>query len=90
MKLRLTQEISMLITKHWVRVIDNISHHLPDNQAKIVYETESAQKSTELEHPAQFGLEYLDDAETYEPEFNEPKYIASNQIKSKLRNFGNK
>ena len=23
--------------------------------------------------------------ETYEPEFNEPKYIASNQIKSKLR-----
>jgi len=66
-------------------VIDNISHHLPDNQAKIVYATESTQKSTELEHPAQFGLEYLDDAETYEPEFNEPKYIASNQIKSKLR-----
>jgi len=66
-------------------VIDNISHHLPDNQAKIMYETESTQKSTELEHPAQFGLEYLDDAETYEPEFNEPKYIASNQIKSKLR-----
>jgi len=66
-------------------VIDNISHHLPDNQAKIVYETEPTQKSTELERPAQFGLEYLDDAETYEPEFNEPKYITSNQIKSKLR-----
>jgi len=66
-------------------VIDNISHHLPDNQAKIVYETGPTQKSTELEHPAQFGLEYLDDAETYEPEFNEPKYITSNQIKSKLR-----
>ena len=66
-------------------VIDNISHHLPDNQAKIVYETESTQKSIELERPAQFGLEYLDDAETYEPEFNEPKSIASNQIKSKLR-----
>jgi len=66
-------------------VIDNISHHLPDNQVKIVYETEPAQKSTELENSAQFGLEYLDDAETYEPEFNEPKYITSNQIKSKLR-----
>ena len=66
-------------------VIDNISHHLPDNQAKIVYETEPTQKSTELERPAQFGLEYLDDAETYEPEFNEPKYITSNQIKSKLK-----
>ena len=35
--------------------------------------------------PTQFGLEYLDDAETYEPEFNEPKYITSNQVKSKLR-----
>ena len=46
-------------------IINNISHHLPDNQAKIVYETEPTQKSTELEHPAQFGLEYLDDAETY-------------------------
>jgi len=67
-------------------IIDNISHHLPDNQAKIVYETEPTQKSTELEqHPTPFGLEYLDDAETYEPEFNEPKYITSNQIKSKLR-----
>ena len=44
-------------------VIDNISHHLPDNEAKIVYETEPTQKSTELEqHPTQFGLEYLDDS----------------------------
>ncbi len=66
-------------------IIDNISHHLPDNQAKIVYETESTQKSTEVENPAQFGLEYLDDAEAYEPEFNEPKYITSHEIKSKLR-----
>ena len=66
-------------------VIDNISHHLPENHAKIVYETESTAKSTETEHPAQYGLEYLDDAEVYEPEFNEPKYITSHEIKSKLR-----
>jgi len=66
-------------------IIDDISKHLPENQAKIVYETESAQLPTEVEHPAQFGLEYLDDAEAYEPEFNEPKYIASHEIKSKLR-----
>lgn len=66
-------------------IIDNISHHLPDNQAKIVYETESTQKPTEVENPSQFGLEYLDDAEAYEPEFNEPKYITSHEIKSKLR-----
>jgi hypothetical protein len=66
-------------------IIDNLSQHLPENQAKIVYETESIQKPTQVEQPAQFGLEYLDDAEAYEPEFSEPKYIASHEIKSKLR-----
>jgi len=65
-------------------IIDNISQHLPENQAKIVYETETT-SPIEVEQPAQFGLEYLDDAEAYEPEFNEPKYIASHEIKSKLR-----
>ena len=66
-------------------IIDSISHHLPENYAKIVYDTESTPKSTEAEHPAQYGLEYLDDAEVYEPEFSEPKYITSREIKSKLR-----
>ena len=66
-------------------IIDDISRHLPENQAKVVYETDAAQSPTEAEHTAQFGLEYLDDAEAYEPEFNEPKYITSHEIKSKLR-----
>jgi len=66
-------------------VIDSISHHLPENHAKIVYETESITKSTQGEHSAQFGLEYLDDAEVFEPEFSEPKHITSHEIKSKLR-----
>ncbi|TFH00604.1 MAG: hypothetical protein E4G77_04745 [Nitrosopumilus sp.] len=66
-------------------IIDDISKHLPENQAKIVYETETTQPPTEVEQDAQFGLEYLDDAEAYEPEFNEPKYITSHEIKSKLR-----
>ncbi len=66
-------------------VIDSISHHLPENHAKIVYETESITKSTQAKHSAQFGLEYLDDAEVYEPEFSEPKHITSHEIKSKLR-----
>ena len=65
-------------------IIDNISNHLPENQAKIVYETESV-KSSEDNNSDQFGLESLDDAEAFEPEFNEPKYVASNEIKSKLR-----
>ncbi|HJJ22242.1 MAG TPA: hypothetical protein OQH54_00785 [Nitrosopumilus sp.] len=62
-------------------VIDSISNHLPENHAKIVYEPESAQSG----HLTQSGLEYLDDAEVYEPEFNEPKHITSHEIKSKLR-----
>ena len=66
-------------------IIDDLSNHLPENQAKIVYESESTQKPIPVEQPAQFGLEYLDDAEAYEPEFNEPKYISSHEIKSKLR-----
>ena len=66
-------------------IIDSISHHLPENHAKIVYETESIQKSTQVEHLTQSGLEYLDDAEVYEPEFSEPKHITPNEIKSKLR-----
>ena len=66
-------------------IIDNLSNHLPENQAKIVYENQTAPQQPELEQPTQFGLEYLDDAEAYEPEFNEPKYISSNEVKSKLR-----
>ena len=66
-------------------IIDNLSNHLPENQAKIVYETQTTQKQPEIEQPTQFGLEYLDDAEAYEPEFNEPKYISANEVKSKLR-----
>ena len=66
-------------------IIDDLSNHLPENQAKIVYENDDTQKQTQVEQTAQYGLEYLDDAEAYEPEFSEPKYITSHEIKSKLR-----
>jgi len=65
-------------------VIDSISQHLPENQVKIVYEPVSV-NPTEINQPTQSGLESLDNAETYEPEFDEPKYITSYEIKSKLR-----
>ena len=64
-----------------VEIVDNISQYLPENQVKIVYGSESTSKPNSAEH----GLEYLDDAETFEPEFNEPKYITSTEIKSKLK-----
>ena len=62
-------------------IIDNISQYLPENQAKIVYGSESTSKPNSTEH----GLEYLDDAETFEPEFNEPKNISNSEIQSKLK-----
>ena len=64
-------------------IIDNISQYMPENQAKIVYETKSNSKSNT--NSINHGLEYLDDAETFEPEFNEPKYIHNNEILSKLK-----
>ena len=64
-------------------IIDNISQYMPENQAKIVYESESNPKLKT--NSTKHGLEYLDDAETFEPEFNEPKYIDNNEIASKLR-----
>jgi hypothetical protein len=62
-------------------IVDNISQYLPENQAKIVYGSESTSKPNSTEH----GLEYLDDAETFEPEFNEPKNISNSEIQSKLK-----
>ena len=64
-------------------IIDNISQYMPENQAKIVYQSEPSKKlnSNSIEH----GLESLDDAETFEPEFNEPKHISNNEIQSKLK-----
>ncbi len=66
-------------------IIENISHHLPENHAKIVHDSEFAAGPSGSEDPGQHGLEYLDDAEAYEPEFSEPKYTAPHEIKSKLR-----
>ena len=62
-------------------IIDNISQYMPENQAKIVYQSDSKQISTNINN----GLESLDDAETFEPEVNEPKYIQSSEILSKLK-----
>jgi len=66
-------------------IINSISNHLPENQAKIIYKNESVQEPSETGQMTQYGLEYLDNAEINEPEFDEPKYITSNEIKSKLR-----
>jgi hypothetical protein len=68
-------------------IIVNISNCIPKNQAKVIYENKNEEitKSKESIQSNQYGLEYLDDAEAYEPEFNEPKPIGSHEIKAKLR-----
>ena len=68
-------------------IIANISNYMPKNHAKIIYENKNEEitKSKESIQSNQYGLEYLDDAEAYEPEFNEPKPIGSREIKTKLR-----
>jgi hypothetical protein len=67
-------------------IIENMLQYLPENQAKIVYENKNEEtKSEKSIQSNQYGLEYLDDAETYEPEFNEPKSIDFSEIKPKLR-----
>lgn len=67
-------------------IIEDISNHIHTNQAKITYANKSeVEKSKESVQSNQYCLEYLDDAEAYEPEFNEPKAIGLHEIKSKLR-----
>lgn len=68
-------------------IIANISNYIHTNHAKIIYENKNKEitKSKESIQSNQYGLEYLDDAEAYEPEFNEPKPIGSHEIKTKLR-----
>ena len=66
------------------KIIENVSHILQENQAKIVNENNN-QESNQISQPTQYGLDYLEDAEAFEPEFNEPKSIDSHEIKSKLR-----
>ena len=60
-------------------IIANISKLLKENQS-IVYEN-----NQDIVNPNQYGIEYLEDAEVFEPEFNEPKSIAIYEIKPKIR-----
>ena len=68
-------------------IIANISSCIHENQAKIIYENKNEEifQTNDSIQSNQYGLEYLDDAEAFEPEFNEPKSINSHEIKAKLR-----
>ena len=66
-------------------VIQNVAQHLPEHHAKLVqgYHTQSVPV---LQQPhAEYGLDSLEDAETHEPEFVEPRRISADEIRAKLR-----
>ena len=67
-------------------IIENITKLLQENQAKINHENtnQETEYSNQTSQQNQYGLEYLDDAEAFEPEFNEPKSVGFHEIKSKL------
>ena len=61
-------------------IIEKISNHLPENKAQIIY-NDASNPNTSITN----GLDLLDDAEAFEPEFSKPKPIKFSEIKSKLR-----
>ena len=64
--------------------IEKILKHLPENNAQIIYSDQDL-NDIGSSIPLSGGLESLDDAETFEPEFSDPKPIEYGEIKSKLR-----
>jgi len=69
-------------------VIESVTKHMPESQVKIIYQNDdnqSEEKTIEISNPNLDTLNILDDAEAFEPEFNEPSPISSNEIKSKLK-----
>jgi hypothetical protein len=64
-------------------VIENLAKLLEENQAQPIYESPP---STPVTNESNFdSLNSLEDVEIFEPEFNEPKSIASTEIKDKLK-----
>lgn len=65
-------------------VIESITKHIPENTAKVVYEEPIQQEQVETK-PVFDSLDSLPDAETFEPEFDEPTSINSYEVRSKLK-----
>ena len=66
-------------------VINNLIQYLPENHSTPTHDYKSTNASVNNSSKVEYALDYLDDAEAYEPEFNEPKHIPINEIKSKLQ-----
>ena len=65
-------------------IIEKVSNLLQENQAKTNYQTNQQESILPQNPQNHYGLENLDDAEAFEPEFNEPKPITGHEIIAKL------
>jgi len=64
-------------------VIENLAKLMGENQTKPIYEN---LQNNPVPNKSNFdSLNSLEDVEIFEPEFNEPKPISSNEIKDKLK-----
>lgn len=64
-------------------VIENLAKLMEENQTKPIYEN---LQNNPVPNKSNFdSLNSLEDVEIFEPEFNEPKPISSNEIKDKLK-----
>lgn len=61
-------------------IVQSIYRNMPQGQARAAYDAPAGS-----EEPSGYGLETLDDAETFEPEFEEPSPISGGEIRAKLR-----
>ena len=66
-------------------VINNLKQFLPETHSTIEHNYESNDSSMKNLSKVEYALDSLDDAEVFEPEFNEAKHIPINEIKSKLQ-----
>ncbi|MDX1533590.1 MAG: hypothetical protein R3230_05245 [Nitrosopumilaceae archaeon] len=68
------------------QVIDNITKSMQDNKARIIIEsTAESEKPTDSFSTGFDVLNELEDAEAFEPEFNEPVPISISEVKEKLK-----
>ena len=66
-------------------VIKNLIQYLPENHSTVTHDYNSDNASVKNSSKVEYSLDFLDDAEAFEPEFNEPKHVPINEIKSKLQ-----
>ena len=75
-------------------VIDNITEHMQENKARIVFDDRSLEQlgkiTEEVSQPNFDTLDALEDIEAHEPEFCEPIPIAPSEIKEKLEHLASK